>query len=652
MPFFYRNVLSTVDMVEARPSLLLPLGPSTDDSSHLNSVLAASKESQRPLPRLTLQDAKWSSLGGHFAFASTSQRNETLSSWKCVLENVLDLGLSFRGSLSRQSVDSIRPLRRFLKACSRVRTLRLSFNEPIQKRYSQDQRLCSYLGPLLSPGSSTRPLMPCLESLYLRNTTTSQHDLVKFLSIHAKSLQKLSLANISLLRHDGQDRRSCWVETIKSFRSLLNLAQVEFSGYLTNGGRQKWYVSENAADIGRIRPRVQRYITDKTTKGCPLEMLAISSGREDVQEAPPGTDEFRGDWTWAMLYPSSNKRHYVSEQMFSGDHFFSEDASRGTVAETAYMNSSARLRSIRASLGQPIPPAADFSMSWSGSFQQPPTKKVKSIHTPISIPSPSSIWSSSPEAWDSPTSSAFEPPFTTASKSAGSSFTSKAASFSFTTSSQSLKIAQTPEFGLSHAFWSGPNPPSTAFGWPVSSGPNNSAKNGVTCEEHVTPLISLTGATQHKGSSDGSCATAGTSSSATTSFAGMTSACQFGFSVDDYKNVEMLDAFGPTGANSSIQYLEAPPYPQTAISASHTANSTSQCLQAFPPAQYQPTLDEWWMHSGSGKSNQTGGNQASSIDWLLSNDFTTDPLAEMQGMDEAMLHGKGKGKGKGKATAW
>ena len=74
-------------------------------------------------------------------------------------------------------------------------------------------------------------------------------------------------------------------------RSHLNLESVRFSDWLSNGGRQCWYIPSERADPGRIRPQVERYITDNSATTCPIEHVAIQDNQDDVSLAISGSEE-------------------------------------------------------------------------------------------------------------------------------------------------------------------------------------------------------------------------------------------------------------------------------------------------------------------------------------------------------------------------
>lgn len=257
------------------------------------------------------------------------------------------------------------------------------FSEPARRRGPHDHHSNSVLGLILGRGSSIKPLLPSLKALYLLHMSIPQQDLARFLSMHTSSLRLLCLGGIILTqRHNTQDGKACWVEFIKFLKSNLTLSSVEFVGWLSNGGRQKWFVTHNPAGSHRLRASVRRYIVDPGDRVCPLDCVAIQPGQEDVSKPPPGADEIRGDWTWTMTYPLHKQRH-LPEQLFSGDDLFR--------TATPPAKTSVCSKKSRASTGTPFSTA---SSSWPSSCNQPPQKKLKSSHWPVDVQSPASTWSS------------------------------------------------------------------------------------------------------------------------------------------------------------------------------------------------------------------------------------------------------------------
>jgi hypothetical protein len=436
IPSYYRKLFAQIDLLKARSSLLLPLTPSYEDNEHMLSVLKAYATCEAPMLAFQMREAKWHQLIGSIFTERVKTDGGRSLPVVDVFQNLLQLDLAFRGSAARLLVDnSPRQLRQFIKSCPRVQTLTLSFNEPM-RRCSHDHRTASALAPLLKSGSSTKPLFPCLRSVLLGNATVSQDDLKRLLFIHAATLRTLRLGNIHLIQSEGnQDRKPCWVQIIKFIKSTLSLTRVEFCGWLSNGGRQKWFVSQNSTRSHRLHPAVQKYILDETEEVCPLDAVAVPPGQEDVDKPARGKDEFYGDWTWAMTYTASKHRH-IADQLYSGSDFFSKDVPDET--------SPANGGKIKLKLHDSGTYSAsdEYSASWDSAYGQPSSKKLKSTHNPYPILSPVGSWSTSSLNASASSASA------SLSGSSSSSLSSLGPGASATTSSQiqhTAWIASTPE---------------------------------------------------------------------------------------------------------------------------------------------------------------------------------------------------------------
>ncbi|ETN39275.1 uncharacterized protein HMPREF1541_05498 [Cyphellophora europaea CBS 101466] len=644
VPPFYRNLLSTVDLIEARSALLLPLSPLADDGKHLHNVLSAVRGPRLQLSRLRLQDTQWSSLSGQGPSMLSHVPAWKSSFWASTLGSLKHLDLSFRGKVSRHTIDSVKPLRRLLKGCPKLESLQLSFNEAVQRRYAHEHRMISCLGPLLAQGHPKRALVPHLSSLVLKNSISSQQDLIQFLSIHASTLRKLSLSNISLLRHEDQDRKPCWVATMKDIKASLSLTQVTFSGWFTNGGRQKWYVSNNAASNHRIRPAVQRYMTNRNETHFPLERVAVQPGHEDVEKPPPGAEEFRGDWTWTMTYSPHKPRH-VHEQTYSGNEFFSKDVSLDRRDDEPLSSRSVRRTYALLADTQPdvstLPPTDG---SWHSYYQQPPSKKVKSVHSPTSLQSPSSLWSSSPEAWDSSTSSVFDSLATTASKTVSSS-TSKVSG----TYHNSVHTSVYPPHG------SMPGTNSCVWGWP---------KTTVTDGDAWLSFGTVNSFHEEPASSNKPLKKQIKPDFATSSNSKLTSTPGWNLPTSDLLSMDLANGLpsGPSGwllGPKDVPVYDAFDFGFSTQMASYKAPAIPECMPdptdqgSLVPSSYNndmsPTLPKIDFSGSfvSGENLDHGGTGISSSGnggWGPPSAFKLKSCAELQAEADAMDIGKGKGK--------
>jgi hypothetical protein len=321
MPFYYQKVCRDAGLSAATMRLSNSFGHVETVSSHTKSFLLAAYSTGREFDFLDLRSVTW-----HTFFRgtvdSTRPTSHDLRMRKALFSTLKQLDISFKGAPSRNTDDNLKPLRELLRGCEQLESLYLSFTNMITRRYSADHRSFSYLAPLIGENRSPRSLMPRLKDLFLTSLFCTQKDLVQFLAMHASTLRHVTLSNISLLRHETKDSRGCWVQVIRAMRSLLHLNTVYFSGWLSNGGRQIWHISEDASEDDRLRPAVVRYILDKAPQVCPLDHVAIQPDRDDLEKPTERSSE--GDWTWTMTYSSSMSR---GQQTHSGQEFFTKDVS-------------------------------------------------------------------------------------------------------------------------------------------------------------------------------------------------------------------------------------------------------------------------------------------------------------------------------------
>ena len=214
-------------------------------------------------------------------------------------------------------------LQSLLRKCHALGELKLSFMTTPERVPSKKHRNLSMLAGLLSGRASKRPLLRSLAVLHLNQMVCSERDLILFLSQHSATLRHLRVSNTTLVTESGSPRRGCWVAVIKAIKSHLNLSSVRFFDWLSNSGRQCWYISSERADPGRIRPQLERYVTDKAVAICPIDHVAIEDNQDDVPVAINGSEE-EGDWTWTMTYAGS-RGWPARNQMVCGTDHFSKD---------------------------------------------------------------------------------------------------------------------------------------------------------------------------------------------------------------------------------------------------------------------------------------------------------------------------------------
>lgn len=254
-----------------------------------------------------LQSFKTKKLDGRALFGVAPMKApsayQQLRIFQNVMQNLLDLELSFRTDSLANTANHIEAVQALLKSSKKLKTLRLRLIDCSVDRYQySDDEMPSDIGQILETSTGTwisRPLLPRLETLIIDACTCHGEDLIHFLKIHSATLRRLELSNVTLL--GGEDRRECWVRLIKHFKTDLKLASISFSGWFSNGGRQQWFVAKDTIFAGRLKAQVEKYVVDRRIRDCPLESIAIKPNQGDVQK-PSNGQEYEGDLTWTMVY--------------------------------------------------------------------------------------------------------------------------------------------------------------------------------------------------------------------------------------------------------------------------------------------------------------------------------------------------------------
>ncbi|RMZ91562.1 hypothetical protein DV736_g1210, partial [Chaetothyriales sp. CBS 134916] len=294
---------------------------------HVRSLLLAARPHLAKIDSLDLVDLPWSAL-----FQEPSPITDPLSSpltdfkyRQQVISSLKFFHVSFRNAPSRDPDLHLRSLREVLKGCVNLVSLQIRFNEHVEKKYAPNYRMFSYLAPFVEGQPIRRPLMPKLSELHIDSCLCTQSELLHFLRMHSSTLRVLGLSNISLLQSDGGDTRGCWVHVIESLNQTLKLNKVIFREWLSNGGRQRWFVSQdNAVDPSRLRPQIENFVTRKSN--CMphiLTTVAFGPGQDDVPRPSSGL-EVEGDWTWTMTY-APKSRYERRDTLYSGNNLFSKD---------------------------------------------------------------------------------------------------------------------------------------------------------------------------------------------------------------------------------------------------------------------------------------------------------------------------------------
>jgi hypothetical protein len=261
-----------------------------------------------------LQKLKAKSIDGRAIFGVVPMKSpsafQQVSIFKNIMDGLRELELSFRNDTLVSNANHIEAVGQLLKAAKRLKKLRLRLTDCSTNRYHySNEDLMSDFAGLVETSTGTwlcKPLVPKLEVLIVDACICHDEDLMHFLKLHAGTLRRLELSNITLL--GGDDRRECWVRLIKHLKTELKLASISFSGWFSNGGRQQWSVTKDTVGVDRLKAKVESYILDRRIRDCPLEPVAIKPNEGDV-EKPANGEEFEGDLTWTMVYSNRYADH-------------------------------------------------------------------------------------------------------------------------------------------------------------------------------------------------------------------------------------------------------------------------------------------------------------------------------------------------------
>ncbi|EXJ95351.1 hypothetical protein A1O1_00471 [Capronia coronata CBS 617.96] len=300
IPYFYQHICKSIKVDPEIVNFKLMAGGS--GRSFSKGILTAAYSAG-----CRLQGFKMTNLDGRALFGvvpmKSSAAHQQLRIFQAMMENLRFLDLSFRNDTLMTTANHVDAVQALLKSAKKLRTLRLRLTDcsVTHHQYADDELLSDLGGLLETPTGSwiSRPLLPRLEALMIEACICHDEDLMHFLKIHASTLRRLELSNITLL--GSEDRRECWVKLIKNIKTDLKLTSVSFSGWFSNGGRQQWFVAKDSVCVDRLKARVERYVVDNRIRECPLEPIAIKPNQSDVAK-PANGEEYEGDMTWAMVY--------------------------------------------------------------------------------------------------------------------------------------------------------------------------------------------------------------------------------------------------------------------------------------------------------------------------------------------------------------
>lgn len=298
--------------------------------SHWSNMLMVVKDSEIQCTNFTLQNLRFEGFFSGVQIVSPPEHDYLMQ--MVIFKKMKHLDLSFAGSYNPLT-DPAR-LRDVFKKCYALRDLHLSFTPLTDRAYAKNQHANSVLTGLLGRDGSRRPLLAHLRRLCLNQITSTEQELIRFLTLHSSTLRHLEISNGTLVSEPDSPRRGCWVAVIKGLKSNLSLETVHFRNWLSNGARQCWYISSEQAYDMRIRPQVEHFITNKSVKDCPLNSAAIKPENDDVLKPANGA-EVEGDWTWTMTYAGC-KGWPKKNPMVSGSYMFSNQISLDTADPTMY----------------------------------------------------------------------------------------------------------------------------------------------------------------------------------------------------------------------------------------------------------------------------------------------------------------------------
>lgn len=414
IPRFYRTIFCGYedwDTPVNYPSI--PQAPVGAVQQCITQAVEAAHSAKAKVSELSLSLISWHSLFQYSPLGRAMPLSIT-AGWSSMLPRLRTLQISFKDGVMRNAASDLKPLRQLLKLCISLDKLHIGFLAGTTKnRLVSDSKPSSCLRHLCSTGSASQSLNPNLRALYLQNIATTQSDLERYLADHAATLRHIRLEGVHLVRPYSEDPRGCWVAVFDYLRGTLRLMTIRFNGWLTNGGRQRWYISQNAASSHRIRPSVIAYI-ERRSNINPLDDVRIKSGENDVNST-----HIEGDWTWAMVY--TEKRTTAACPFLSGYHFFSKNPQQdSSVPEPVMGVCAGQVRPRSASTSHTMAQVPPLGLQAMGLLSpSAPPKKLN--YWPVPDPK---IGSEAPKVWPGPQqmppSTTFEyistagPPLTTA----------------------------------------------------------------------------------------------------------------------------------------------------------------------------------------------------------------------------------------------
>ena len=170
---------------------------------------------------------------------------------------------------------------------------------------------------------------PHLNRLELSSVICDGRALVMFLGREVPKLQSLTLKDVMLFTHGGEEppgQRQCWINVLKALKRKIRLTTVDFGGFLSNLGRQHWHIDDDTSHpkADSVKARMIKWFLNNSAveKACPLNAFELSEGELDTSK---DDDVLRAatDDSWTLACPSD--RSYANSQTYKKSTMWDRD---------------------------------------------------------------------------------------------------------------------------------------------------------------------------------------------------------------------------------------------------------------------------------------------------------------------------------------
>lgn len=328
LPLFYQRLISGyqshIDQTPHRRSVREEPKPSVHPC--FLAFLAAARRLPGSLDAFRVEGMSWRSFEAPDLFKYSRNYINTLAKLK-----TLELGVDPSESYNPRIPQICENLQDLLRMAVNLEKLRLELSKlrcGLPRRpYTREIMNSSYHRPHLSIfqlRDLRERLPPCLtwstklKYLHLQGLICTQEELHSVLSACSQSLKELELARIIVLPDTPNGPRACLVKLIKFIQSHMQLEMVDFQGYMTNCGMQRWRFPSSPVDCG-FKNEVIRFIVQGGP--CPLEHVKIHHGYYDlgkqtwtaVVPSMLREKDYYGDASWIMYVRPDNEDRQLSE---------------------------------------------------------------------------------------------------------------------------------------------------------------------------------------------------------------------------------------------------------------------------------------------------------------------------------------------------